>query len=95
MKTKKNICVIVIGLLGLSLLTLGIISFIYVPMMIKSYVFDALMDLMHEDSEQYANFVSSIIVKRVKNHSTDKLNNTLISYVDRYTIGHLRFKLPD
>ena len=66
MKTKKNICVIVIGLLGLSLLTLGIISFIYVPMMIKSYVFDALMDLMHEDSEQYANFVSSIIVKRVK-----------------------------
>ena len=63
MKTKKNICGIVIGLLGLSLLTLGIISFIYVPMMIKSYVFDALMDLMHEDSEQYANFVSFLSIE--------------------------------
>ena len=65
MKTKKNICGIVIGLLGLSLLTLGIISFIYVPMMIKSYVFDALMDLMHEDSEQYANFVSFCCLNKI------------------------------
>ena len=55
---NKNVCCVIIGLLGLSLLTLGIISFVFVPMMIKSYVFDALMDLMHEDSEQYANFVS-------------------------------------
>ena len=59
---NKNICCVIIGLLGLSLLTLGIISFVFVPMMIKSYVFDALMDLMHEDTEQYANFVSNYFV---------------------------------
>ena len=54
---NKNVFCVIIGLLGLSLLTLGIISFIFAPMIIKSYVFDALMDLMHEDTEQYANFV--------------------------------------
>ena len=62
---NKNVCCVIIGLLGLSLLTLGIISFIFVPMIIKNYVFDALMDLMHEDTEQYANFVSKHFVWRL------------------------------
>ena len=56
---KITLCCSIIGLCGLFLLILSIVGFIYIPIVIKQNVFDAL-NLNDEEHEAYSNFVSNL-----------------------------------
>ena len=58
---KITICCGIIGLCGVLFLILSVVSFIYIPVLTRRYVFNGL-SLTDKHSEAHSNFVSNITI---------------------------------